>query len=93
MAVPETPEQMETRLLRVIAQSQFDVLSNDYTWQPMPPGQPPAREAIACVCDGDVWHQFAAPLPTLRRSGIESSAFISRKALTLPGSSHGWLGI
>jgi hypothetical protein len=60
MAVPETPEQMEVRLLRVIAQAQFDVLTNDYLWQPMPLGQPPARDAIACVRDGDVWHQFVA---------------------------------
>jgi hypothetical protein len=63
VTVPETPEQMEVRLLRVIAQSQFDVLTNDYLWQPMPPGQPPARDAIACVRDGDVWHQFVAASP------------------------------
>jgi hypothetical protein len=61
MAVPETPEQMEVRRLRVIAQSQFDVLTNDYLWQPMPLGQPPACDAI--VRDGDVWHQFVAASP------------------------------
>jgi len=51
MAVPETPEEMETRLKRVIAQSQFDVLADDYIWEPMSPDQAPAREALACVKD------------------------------------------
>jgi hypothetical protein len=63
MAVPEPSEQMEVRLLRVIAQAQFDVLTNDYVWQPMSSSQPPARDAIACVRDGDVWHQFVAASP------------------------------
>ena len=64
MAVTETPEQMETRLSHVIAQSQFDVLADDYIWQPTTPGQAPAREAVACVRDGDVWNQFVPPSPS-----------------------------
>lgn len=32
-------------------------------WQSMLPGQPPAGNAIACVRDGDVWHQFVAASP------------------------------
>ena len=58
MPVPETAEKMNTRLLRVIAQSRFDVFRDDYVWQPMKPGQGPARDAIACVRDGDAWNQF-----------------------------------
>ena len=58
MPLAETPEEMDERLMRVIAQSQFDVLADDYIWQPMSPDQAPAREALACVRDGVAWHQF-----------------------------------
>jgi hypothetical protein len=63
MAVTETPDEMGERLIRVIAQAQFDVLPDDYVWQPMNPETPPARAALACVRDGDAWNQFV-PAPT-----------------------------
>lgn len=63
MAVTETADQMNARLLGVIAQSRFDVLPDDYIWQPMNPAHGPADVAIACVRDGDVWNQFV-PVPT-----------------------------
>ena len=63
MATTETSAEMEERLLRVIAQSQFDVLPEDYAWRPMKANEPPAGEALACVRDGSVWHQFV-PAPT-----------------------------
>ena len=53
---------MEERLLRVIKQSRFDVLPEDYAWWPMKADEPPAREALACVRDGSAWHQFV-PAP------------------------------
>jgi len=58
MTVTETSEQMDARLLSVIAQARFDVFPDDYIWQPMSPDQRPARDVIACVRDGDVWNQF-----------------------------------
>jgi hypothetical protein len=54
----ETPEQMQARLLAVISRSRFEVLPGDYVWAPMSLGHAPAREAIACVRDGDAWNQF-----------------------------------
>lgn len=66
MAGAETPEQMEARLLRVIAQSRFEILASDYIWQPMAPGQAPAPEAIACVRDGAVWNQFVPASATIQ---------------------------
>src|SRR5262249_60375906 len=56
---------MDARLLRVIAQAQFDVFPADYIWQPMTNDQRPSRDAIACVRDGEVWHEFVpAPAST-----------------------------
>jgi hypothetical protein len=56
----ETARQAEARLLRVIAQARFDVLPDDYVWEPMNAGEPPAATAIGCVRDGHAWHQFVA---------------------------------
>ena len=65
MSTTETSEQMDARLLRVIAQAQFDVFPADYIWQPMTNDQRPSRHAIACVRDGEVWHEFVpAPAST-----------------------------
>ena len=65
MSTTETSEQMDARLLRVIAQAQFEVFPADYIWQPMTNDQRPSRNAIACVRDGEVWHEFVpAPAST-----------------------------
>ncbi len=58
MAMVETPEEMEKRLLGVIGQAQFHVFADDYVWQPMSSDHAPAREALACVRDGSAWNQF-----------------------------------
>ena len=68
VAVAETSEEMEARLMRVIARSQFDVLADDYIWQSMSPVQTPAREAFACVRDGMAWNQFV-PAAALQTGG------------------------
>jgi hypothetical protein len=50
MTVPETPEEMETRLLGVIAPSQCEVLADDYMWEPMPLVRPPqAQRLLVCA--------------------------------------------
>ena len=64
MSTTETSEQMDARLLRVIAQAQFDVFPADYIWQPMANDQRPSRDAIACVRDGKVWHEFVPAPPS-----------------------------
>jgi len=65
MSTTETSEQMDARLLRVIAQAQFDVFPADYIWRPMSLDHRPSRDAIACVRDGEVWHEFVpAPAST-----------------------------
>ena len=59
MTADETPGAMEARLLQVIAQAQFDVLTADYAWRSMGANEAPQQEAIACVRDGNQWYQFA----------------------------------
>lgn len=86
----ETQEQMEARLLGVIAESQFDVLADDYIWQPMEADRAPARDAIACVRDGSMWHEFV-PAPvgaSAQRYRVVSFHF--EEGRTPPASLPGW---
>src|SRR5262249_41565691 len=65
MSTTETSEQMDARLLRATAQPKFDVFPAAYIGQPMTNDQRPSRHAIACVRDGEVWHEFVpAPAST-----------------------------
>src|SRR5215471_14678383 len=74
MSTTETSEQMDARLLRVIAQAQFDVFPGDYIWRPMTNDQRPSRDAIACVRDGEVWHEF---VPAPARTSAERYRVVS----------------
>jgi len=80
MAQVETTDEMETRLLRVIAQAHFEVLAQDYTWRRMAHNQPPSQKAIACVRDGEAWYEFLPAERAILLRGIASSASISAKA-------------
>jgi len=84
----ETTEQMQARLLGVIARARFEVLPDDYVWSSLSLGHAPAREAIACVRDGDEWSQFvpassAALSPRYRvvsfhfKEGTNASGFVA----------------
>jgi hypothetical protein len=70
---------------------QFDVLTNHYLWQPMPPGQPPARNAITCVRDGDVWHQFVAASPHSAAQRYRVASFHFKEGTDAAGF-VAWLG-
>jgi hypothetical protein len=97
MVTTESSEQMEARLLRVIAHSRFEVLTDDYIWQPMTGNQPPSGNAITCVRDGDIWHEFVSASPTSSgqryrvvsfhfKEGIDASGFVAWLACHLKRS-------
>lgn len=54
----ETDEEFENRLCRVIAAADTRFFEDAYTWRDLGEGEAPSTEAIACVRDGDRWHQF-----------------------------------
>ena len=58
----ESAEEMHLRLLALIAASRLEVLAEDFGWLPLQGGHPPSALAIACVRDGEVWHQLL-PVP------------------------------
>ena len=61
----ETPEQAAARLLRVIANADYEVLPGFYAFEAIPKGLAQARaEALACVRDGDCWSQLV-PSPAI----------------------------
>lgn len=60
----ENDEEMEARLLRVIAQARFEVLDDDYIWRRMADDRPPSRKAIACVRDDQAWYEFLPAMPS-----------------------------
>jgi hypothetical protein len=53
-----------SRLCRVIAQATTTFSSDDYVWKQMYAGVSPARDALACVADGETWHQFVPAVPS-----------------------------
>ena len=60
---PETPEQAAARLLKVIANAEYQVLPGFYAFEAMPNGLSQARpEALACVRDREFWSQLV-PVP------------------------------
>lgn len=55
----ETPEQAESRLLKVIANAEHTVLPGFYAFEAMPNGLAQTRsDALACVRDGEFWSQL-----------------------------------
>ena len=60
---PETQEQAVVRLLKVIANAEYQVLPGFYAFEAMPKGLVQAHpEALACVRDGEFWSQLI-PVP------------------------------
>ncbi len=64
----ESESAFEDRLCRVIAQAETTFFAEDYYWQPLEAGEAPAANALACVADGGVWHQFV-PAPSDETEG------------------------
>ena len=56
--VEETDNQFDERLCRVIAQAETTFFTESYIWKPLGKGKAPSARALACVADGDVWHEF-----------------------------------
>jgi len=54
----ETDAAFDERLSRVIARAETTFYAEDYVWKPLGPGVPPSNNALACVADSGVWHEF-----------------------------------
>jgi hypothetical protein len=54
----ETNAAFDERLCRVIAQAETTFYAEDYVWKPLEPGSAPSSDALACVADGRIWHEF-----------------------------------
>ena len=54
----ETDTQFDERLCKVIAQAETTFYEAHYVWKPMDSGDRPSPNALACVADGVVWHEF-----------------------------------
>lgn len=54
----ETPEELENRLLGVIGAADTTLLKDEYLWAPFNTDEPPRPGSVACVRDGEAWHQF-----------------------------------
>ncbi len=59
----ESGDQVEARLLDVIARADTDFLAQDYAWAPLAAGAGPRDDALACVRDKDAWHEFVPAGP------------------------------
>ena len=54
----ETEAEFDERLCRVIARAETTFYADEYVWRPLGPGSAPAKDAVACVADGGIWHEF-----------------------------------
>jgi hypothetical protein len=54
----ETDAEFDDRLCRVIARAETTFYHEDYVWKPLDEASAPSRHALACVADGDIWHEF-----------------------------------
>lgn len=54
----KTEDEFDKRLCRVIAQADISFLDQDHVWTPLSNSEAPRVDAIACVKDGESWHQF-----------------------------------
>jgi len=65
----EMQEQAAVRLLKVIANAEYQVLPGFYAFEPMPKGLAQTRsEALACVRDGEFWSQL---IPTCAPGAVK----------------------
>ena len=85
----ETPEQTATRLLDVIAKSEFEVFEGTYVFEEFPLddfGTSASRDALALVRDSEVWSQLVPSTDTRKElfgvfgfhfeSGADNSGFV-----------------
>jgi hypothetical protein len=54
----ETDAAFDARLCVVIAQAETTFYAEDYLWKPLGQGSAPSNNALACVADAGIWHEF-----------------------------------
>jgi hypothetical protein len=54
----ETDAEFDERLCRVIAQAKVTFYDEDYVWKHLGEGAAPSQNALACVVDDGMWHEF-----------------------------------
>lgn len=54
----ETDEAFDARLCRVIALAETTFYAEEFAWKPLAAGKSPSGDALACVADNGVWHEF-----------------------------------
>jgi hypothetical protein len=62
--VEETDAQFDERLCRVISHAETTFYADDYVWRSLDKGRAPSSNALACVVDGDIWHEFVPATAT-----------------------------
>ena len=60
----ETDEAFDARLCRVIARAETTVYAEEFVWKSLAAGRAPSGDALACVADDGVWHEFAPATAT-----------------------------
>jgi hypothetical protein len=65
----ETPEQLEVRLLKVIARARFQVYPTPHCFDALLPHRAPSARAVACVRDGNAWSQLVPSTSLTDRDG------------------------
>jgi hypothetical protein len=60
----ETDAAFDERLSRVIAQARTRFYDEDYVWRRLGQGSAPSHDALACVADDGVWHEFVPATTT-----------------------------
>ena len=66
--MPESDQQFDKRLTRVIAQASTIFHEDDFVWRRMSTGTAPSPHAFACVSDEGVWQEFV-PADASEREG------------------------
>jgi hypothetical protein len=64
----ETDAEFDDRLCRVIAKAETTFYPQDYVWKPLAQGSSPSSNALACVADHGIWHEFV-PATTVDTQG------------------------
>jgi hypothetical protein len=60
----ETDEAFDARLCRVIALAETTFYAEEYVWTALGEGRAPSANALACVTDDGVWHEFVLAAAT-----------------------------
>ena len=59
----ETDAEFDDRLCRVIAKAETTIYTEAYVRKPLAQGSAPSHNALACIADGGIWHEFVPATP------------------------------